>query len=95
MLTGLKFDLLIGSFFLWRGSLVHVSESQEMVMYVNIFIKPVKRDWRTLRTGLPSLIILHDNSSTTVAFFICILLISLSFLSSFTHEKTEKKIYIS
>ena len=82
---GLKFDLFIGSFFLWREvTCGRFRESGKVDVCMDKFIKPVKGGWRT---GLPSIIILHDNLFTLVAFFICILSISLDTLSSVTHEK--------
>ena len=66
MLTGLKFDLFMGSFFSWIGiTCVRFRESGKVDICKGNFIKPVKGDWRT---GLPSFIILHDNLSTLVAF---------------------------
>ena len=85
MLTGLKFDLFMGLFFLWRG-VTCFREPGKIDVFIDKFIKPFKGE---RRTGLPSFIILHDNLSTLVAFFICILSINFDTLSSFTHEKLK------
>ena len=43
MLTGLKFDLFIGTFFLWRGvTCARFRETVKVNVCIDIFIKPSK-----------------------------------------------------
>ena len=71
MLTGLKFDLLMRSLFLWRGvTCARFRESGKVDVCIDKFIKPRQRGLENRFTQF--FLILHDNLSTLVAFNICI-----------------------